>query len=203
MGAYSVKPRFRHALRGAEAVLVSRGVSADAITAAGLACALGAGGALAAARFDPVVIILAAPLALLRLACNALDGMVAADTHTARPLGQVFNEFSDRAGDSVIVLAVGLASGSMSAAAVTLALVSMVSYLGTVAAAAGGARQYLGVMGKADRMLLLSVAAPVAAITGRHAVLLAYLGVVSAGSVITLVQRAGAIRDDLGARTWS
>ena len=76
-------------------------------------------------------------------------------------------------------------------------LVLLSSYLGTVAAAAGGSRQYGGVMGKADRMLVLAMAAPTAAFMTEWPALTGYLAVIAAGSVITMWQRSMLIREEL------
>ena len=197
MGMYAVKPRFRASLRALEARAITARIGADQVTLVGAIFAIGAALAVLLGALDPVWLLAVTPMVLLRLACNALDGMIATDTGTARPLGQVYNEVSDRIGDSAILLAVTLRSGALTLGAVTLALVLLSSYVGTVAAAAGGSRQYGGVMGKADRMVVLALAAPVAAVLGGWPVLAAYLAVVAVGSLITIVQRSRAIRIEL------
>lgn len=196
-GIYAIKPAFRRSLTGVERQLVRLGVGADAVTATGMVCALAAAGAVVLARGAPLWLVAVGPLVLLRLTCNALDGMIAQHTNTARPLGQVYNEVCDRTGDAAILLAVTVCSGAVvpGAAALTLSLLS--SYLGTAAAAAGGTRQYGGVMGKADRLVLLAVAAPIALALANRPVLAWYLVVVAAGAGVTLLQRALAVRRDL------
>jgi hypothetical protein len=69
--------------------------------------------------------------------------------------------------------------------------------MGTLAASAGGTRQYIGVMGKADRMILLALAAVVALLLDQSQVFDAYLTVVAVGCFITLLQRARAVRREL------
>jgi hypothetical protein len=71
------------------------------------------------------------------------------------------------------------------------------SYLGTAAKAAGGRRQYGGVMAKADRMLVLSGAAVAAFLLPGVPVFAVALGVVLAGLAVTLVQRARSTYHDL------
>jgi len=197
MGVYAVKPRFQTSLRRLELRAIDAGVTADQLTTAGTACAVGAAIMVLISALNPVWLLAVPPLVLMRLACNALDGMVAADTRTARPLGQVYNEFSDRLADIAILLAITLRSGSLLLGAVAMALVLLSSYLGTVAAAAGGSRQYGGVMGKADRMLVLAMAAPTAAFMTEWPALTGYLAVIAAGSVITMWQRSMLIREEL------
>lgn len=197
MGVYAVKPRFRLALRGVEATLIRRGVSADALTACGLAASLATAAAVLGTTRIPLLWTAIPALAMTRLACNALDGMVATTTGTARPLGQVFNETADRVADAAILLAVTARCGATMLGATSVAAVLTTSYLGTVAAAAGGTRQYGGVMGKADRMLLLAAAAPAALLLPTGAVLQALLAAITAGGAVTFVQRCAAIRRQL------
>lgn len=202
MGIYAVKPRFRKSLRGLEQRAINAGVSADQLTTAGAMFALAAGVAVLLSALSPLWLIAAAPLVLMRLVCNALDGMIACDTGCARPLGQVYNEFADRVGDSAILLAITLRSGSLVLGAATLTLVLLTSYLGTVAAAAGGTRQYVGVMGKADRMVILAAALPVAAFTPGFPVLAGYLATVAVGSALTMLQRWFAIQRELSGASY-
>jgi len=198
MGVYALKPRFRAALRGAETSLVSRGVSADAVTFAGLGCAVAIAGACVVSVQLPLLLVAVAPLAVARLACNALDGMIATATATARPAGLVLNEMCDRVSDCAVIGAVAVRAGSPWAGLAALGLVLLSSAAGVTSAAAGGRRQYGGVMGKADRMLLLAAVASIAALTRVDAALTGWLIAVAAGAAITLAQRCVAIRRELG-----
>jgi CDP-diacylglycerol--glycerol-3-phosphate 3-phosphatidyltransferase len=190
MGTYSLKPRFQRALRGAEDWLVARRVHPDALTAAALALSVLGGALLYAAAWRPALLLLVPAVALGRTALNALDGLVARRTGQARPWGEVLNEFGDRLADVVLLGGLALApttDGRLGAAA--LVAVLLVSYLGTLGKAAGGERQHGGPMGKADRLLLLALVAPVAALAGQPAWLNGYLALVLAGGLVTLVQR--------------
>jgi len=198
MGIYAIKPQFRASLRGVEAWLIAVGVGADQLTTAGLGCALGAAAAVLLSGRDPRWLLAVPALLVGRLACNALDGMVAADTGTARPMGMVLNEFGDRVADSAVLGAVALRCGTPLLGAATLVVVLLSSHLGVLPAAAGGRRRYTGVMGKADRMLLLAALSPAVLVARPAAILTAYLWVVGPGAALTIVQRAVVIRRDLG-----
>jgi phosphatidylglycerophosphate synthase len=144
------------------------------------------------------LLLVAPAVALTRTALNALDGLVAKKTGKARPWGEVLNEFSDRLADTALLggLALsGLVDVRLGAAA--LIAVLLTSYLGTVSKAAGASRQYGGVMGKADRMVLLSVAAPLALVLDANAVISSFFAVVLAGAVVTAVQRGVKAHDEL------
>ena len=143
-----------------------------------------------------MILLVVPPLALVRIALNALDGMVAVATGTARPFGEVVNEMSDRVSDAAwfaglaFVIDPRLALG-------TLALALLGSFTGVVSKAAGGSRIFRGVMGKADRMIVLAVAAPIAALAGLQ--WLAYATwLIAAGLVITIVQRLMIAKKEVG-----
>jgi phosphatidylglycerophosphate synthase len=114
--------------------------------------------ALAVSAYRPWLTLVIAPLAIARLAANALDGLVARRTGLARPWGEVFNECCDRLADTLIF--VGLACNHLVNAQLawaTLVLVLLNSYLGTVPKAAGGKRQFGGFLAKADRMIYIAL----------------------------------------------
>ena len=190
MGIYAIKPRFQRSLGGAEDWLVARRVHPDVLTVAALLLSLVGGGLLYAAAWAPGLLLLLPLVALGRTALNALDGLVAKRTGLARPWGEVLNESCDRLADVALFGGLALAptaDGRLGAA--TLVAVLLGSYLGVLSKAAGAPRQYAGVMGKADRMLYLALAAPVAGLAGRPEWLNAYLALVLVGALATIAQR--------------
>lgn len=163
MGIFAVKPAFQQRLRRVEAFLVRRRVHPDYLTFAALALSVIGGGALWSSRRLPALLLLIPILAIARTALNALDEMVARDSGLARPWGEVLNEFCDRLSDIAHFTGVALARGSdLVLGGAVLVAMQLSSFVGNAARAAGGKRQYGGVMGKADRMLYLSVASVLA-----------------------------------------
>lgn len=162
-GLYALKPAFVRRLRGVEDELVRLGVRADALTLAAVAAAAAAGAAIVAgALLDaPLLWLAVPPLALVRIALNALDGSVARRTGTARPFGAALNETCDRLSDIAIVAPIAFVAGAPLALAATAAML-LASFTGVLAHAVGGVRDYGGPMGKADRMLVVGLAAAVA-----------------------------------------
>jgi CDP-diacylglycerol--glycerol-3-phosphate 3-phosphatidyltransferase len=198
MGIYTIKPRFQRALGGAELFLVRRRVHPDYLTLAALVLSALGGMALYACRYAPWLLLLIPVVAIGRTALNALDGLVARDTGLARPWGEVLNELCDRLSDIALFAGLALAPGSdprLGAAALVVMLLS--SYLGTVAKAAGGRRQYGGVMGKADRMIYLSAASVAAFLLPAVPVFSYFLALVLAGLFATIIQRLRATYADL------
>lgn len=199
MAIYALKPAFRKALAPIGRRLVGAGVSADAVTVAGVIFAALGGLGVWIGRHGSSWLLLVPAGALLRTAANALDGWIAEETKTGRPLGEVLNETADRVADVAMVLPIALVPevpGLLVAAA--LAAMLVVSFLGVVIKAAGGPRVYQGVMGKPDRMFVLGIAAIAGLVTEPRVAFTWALWVVLIGAVITLVQRAVIARRELG-----
>lgn len=198
MGIYAIKPAFQRGLRPVEDALVDANVHPDVITGAALGLSVAGGAAFAFANQQPLVLLAAPVVVLGRTALNALDGLVAKRTGVARPWGEVLNEFSDRLADVAILGGIaisGVVNGYLAAGAIVAVLLA--SYLGVLSKAAGGPRQYGGVMGKADRMVILAVAAPLAVVTSVSAMMTGVFAIILAGAVITIVQRGVQTHGDL------
>jgi CDP-diacylglycerol---glycerol-3-phosphate 3-phosphatidyltransferase len=195
VGIYSIKPAFRATLRPLGGALVRAGLSADAVTVAGLAFAGLAGLGIWLGREGSAWLVMVPVGAFLRIVANALDGMVAEARGTGRPLGEVLNETVDRLADVAVFLPMGLVPGVRPLlVAGALAAMLTTSFLGVVIKSAGGPRIYTGVMGKPDRMFLAGGAAVVALWLDPGDVFTWALWIVIVGCIVTLVQRAAAAR---------
>ncbi|HZY69847.1 MAG TPA: CDP-alcohol phosphatidyltransferase family protein [Thermoplasmata archaeon] len=121
-----------------------------------------AAGALAAlVRWTtPLLFLAVAVLVFTSGVFDALDGEVARRTHRASRRGDFLDHVLDRYADVAIVLGIA-ASGYVDPIVALLALVGLllVSYLGTQGQALGVGRIYAGLLGRADRMLVLTLAA--------------------------------------------
>jgi CDP-diacylglycerol--glycerol-3-phosphate 3-phosphatidyltransferase len=169
-GIYAIKPWWQRQLTGIEHILVQRHVHPDLITFMGVVFAGLLAGVLAMSAHYPLLALAVIPLALGRLAANALDGLVARDRGLARPWGEALNECCDRLAD--IMVFVGLAMNrdvipSLAWFVLVLALLS--SYLGIAAKAAGGRRIFGGLLAKADRMIYLALFSPIVLFYGATA----------------------------------
>lgn len=196
-GIYAIKPWWQRRLHGLENWLVNHQIHPDFVTLAGVACAGLLGGALAWSSALPLLTIAVAPLAIGRLAANALDGLVARRSGLARPWGEVFNEFSDRLSDTAIFVGLALNSHVCGPLAVGVLLLTLLnSYLGIVAKAAGGKRQFGGLLAKADRMIYLALFSLIVLFAGAAAwnwLLLIFV----VALLVTIVQRYRWVYADL------
>ena len=161
MALYDIKPRFRQILNPLADRLAW--LHPDAITLAGL----GASGLAMLCFFGALHrhwLLLAVPcLLFIRIACNALDGLVAQRTGRARAFGEVLNEGVDRLSDVVLLLSLGFTPlASLSLAALTTVAVLLSSYAGILGKAVGVGREYGGILGKADRMFWMGLTAIIA-----------------------------------------
>jgi len=188
-GIYAIKPWWQKRLATVEALLVKWHIHPNLITLSGTVCAGLMGITLAASARWPWLVLAVAPLAIGRLAANALDGLVARRIGLATSWGEVYNECSDRISD--ILVFAGLAFNSHVIASLAwgvLVLILFNSYLGTVAKAAGGKRQFGGFLAKADRMIYIGIFSLVALFLGSAAwnwLLLAFIPAI----LLTMVQR--------------
>ncbi len=189
-GLYAAKPAFQRLLGGVADGLARRQVDPDALTYAAVGCGLIGGAVVLAASAEPRALWAIPILAVVRLALNALDGMVAVRRGCARPWGKVLNEVGDRLADLAFFGPLLLVPGSEPLlVASSLCAMLLSSYVGVLAEAAGTTRQYGGVLGKADRMVWLSIAAVVAAVTGDLLALRLLPAVLLVGGVATVLQR--------------
>jgi phosphatidylglycerophosphate synthase len=119
-----------------------------------------------------------------------MDGLVARGLGLADTWGEVKNEFGDRIADIAVLLALVFGGFTdVRLAALAVALVMCVSYLGILGKAVGGARVYDGLFGKGDRMLCLSAFTIGALLSGDLRCFNWYLAVAALAALLTIVQR--------------
>ena len=197
-GLYRLKPASQRLVTPIAHWLVRRRVSADVLTLAAMPVGALGGTVLALGSRAPLLLLLVPVLAALRLVLNLLDGMVARETATAHPLGELWNELADRVADVLFIGGMALHPDVEPLLAVGAALTAVLaSYAGIAARAAGGRRQYGGIMSKPGRMGTLAVAAPLCAATGDAHWLVIAAWVILIGAGITLVQRVAAAAREL------
>ena len=195
MGIYSIKPKFQQTLKPIERLLVKQKVHPTYINVAALATSLLGGYVL----WQNIYLWFIPIMAFVRTALNALDGMVARKLKVKNQgYGEVLNEFFDRISDAGIFFGLALAPyTSLVLGSVTTIVVLLNSYLSIVSKAAGGKRQYGGVMGKADRMIYLGIMAVIILLTNNYVWGDYLLWFILAGTTITLAQRFNNIQGEL------
>jgi CDP-diacylglycerol--glycerol-3-phosphate 3-phosphatidyltransferase len=156
---YQIKPRFQNLLRPIAGWLHRRGVTANQVTLAALLLSLLAGGVVLL-QPTPAILLLLPPVLLVRMALNALDGMLAREFQGPTLLGALLNEIGDVVADTALYLPLALIPGVSPMAVMALVLLALLSeFCGVLAVMIGASRRYDGPMGKSDRALLLGAIA--------------------------------------------
>lgn len=155
---YDIKPAFQRWLRPTCAALHGAGVTPNQITTVTLAASLGMGLWLSVAR-DPIIPLVAMPVfLLLRMAANALDGMIARHYNLCTRAGVILNEIADVLADSALYLPFATLAGVRPVFPVAVAILSATTEVaGLAAVSAGIARRHDGPMGKSDRALAFGI----------------------------------------------
>ncbi len=160
LSIYQLKPRFQQLLRPLLAGLQRAGVTPNQVTSGAMLLSLACGAALAL-RPDARALWLGLPLfLLLRMALNAIDGMLATATGNKTTLGALLNEVCDQVSDAALYLPFALATG-IAPALVVLAVVAalLAEFCGVLAQAVGAPRGFEGPMGKSDRAFAFGLVA--------------------------------------------
>ncbi|QBG48435.1 CDP-alcohol phosphatidyltransferase family protein [Verrucomicrobia bacterium S94] len=149
---YDLKPKFQDLLRSIVVHLAENNVTANQVTIAALVLSFATGGLLIRfAGTTPILLFL--PLVLfVRMALNAIDGMLAREHHMKTPLGAILNELGDVFSDAALYLPLALFDGfnfGLIALIVILAVISEMT--GVIGLQIGASRRYDGPMGKSDR----------------------------------------------------
>lgn len=155
---YQLKPRFQALLRPMVKRLYERGITANQVTVAAAAVSVALGLLLAAAPHITWLFALVPAWMLLRMALNAIDGMLAREFGQKSRLGAYLNELCDVVADSALYLPFALLPGVSPALVVIVVLAALVSeYAGVMGPLVGAERRYDGPMGKSDRAFVFGV----------------------------------------------
>jgi CDP-diacylglycerol--glycerol-3-phosphate 3-phosphatidyltransferase len=199
MSIYALKPRFQALLRPLVRQLHAAGVTANQVTVA--ACVLSVALALLIIALpDRVWLFLLLPIWLtLRMALNAIDGMLAREFGQASALGAILNELGDVISDAALYLPFAFIAGShpwLIGAVILLAMLS--EFAGVLGIVIGASRRYDGPMGKSDRAVVVGV---MGLLAGLSVPLAAYLNWVwIAVAALTLLTIANRVRGALAER---
>jgi CDP-diacylglycerol--glycerol-3-phosphate 3-phosphatidyltransferase len=186
---YALKPGFQALLRPLVDGLARAGVSPNAVTLGSLAMCAGYGALMAATGSATALLLLPAVL-LVRMALNAIDGMLAREHGMATTLGARLNEFADALSDLCLYLpfmAVVTPAGLVLAAVLAGILAE---FAGVLCGAHGGERNYQGPFGKSDRaafFALIAVAVPL--LHPPQAVVAALFVMAAIGGAVTAFNR--------------
>jgi len=195
MTIYDLKPKFQNLLRPLVGALARGGVTPNQVTLAALLLSLAAGALLW--RFPEASwALLAIPAVLfVRMALNAVDGMLAREHEMKSDAGAILNEMGDVVSDAALYLPLAFVPGVSPVWAVLFVIVGILSETaGILALTVSDQRRYDGPMGKSDRaftagliLLLLGCGVPAA---GWQDLLLALATLLGVWTVVNRCRRA-------------
>lgn len=159
MSIYALKGRFQALLRPGVGALYRAGVSANAVTVAAALVSLAVAAMVYAWGPAQPLWYLALPVwMLLRMALNAVDGMLAREFGQQSRLGAYLNELCDIVADAALYLSLLSVPGVDATALWVLAwLAAVCEYAGVLGLMVGASRRYDGPMGKSDRAFVVGV----------------------------------------------
>lgn len=166
MSIYKLKSSFQALLRPLVGRLAGMGVTANQVTliAATVSVAIGA---LLVLHPGPALFALVPIWMFLRMAFNAVDGMLAREYGQKSALGGYLNEITDVVSDAALYLPFALiAPFSLPWLFAIIFLATLTEFAGVLGVAHGKGRNYEGPMGKSDRALLFGALGALVAVFG-------------------------------------
>ena len=158
LSIYQLKPRFQNLLRPLVQRLYDRGVTANQVTLSAAVMSVLIGLLLALFPHHLWLFALIPLWMILRMALNAVDGMLAREFGQQSILGAYLNELCDVIADAALFLPFALLPGVSPTLVVVLVLFALISeYAGVMGPMVGASRRYDGPMGKSDRAFCFGV----------------------------------------------
>ena len=149
---YQLKPAFQALLRPLARGCAKSGVTANGVTLAAMMVSLALGGILYFANGNRLLFLLLPLWMFLRMAFNAIDGMLAREFGQKSALGAYLNELSDVVSDAALYLPfVAIAPFGWASVGAVIFLSALSEMTGALGPMVGGERRYDGPMGKSDR----------------------------------------------------
>lgn len=154
MTLYDIKPRFQKLLRPLVGKLHQWDVTANQITLLALLISVILGSLLMAFPY-PVLFASLSVFLIVRMALNAIDGMLAKEFNQQTHLGAILNEIGDILSDAFLYLPFSFLAGVSLWWVVLMVFLSwLTEFCGVLTQTLTGKRNYRGPLGKSDRALL-------------------------------------------------
>lgn len=152
---YDLKPRFQATLRPIVTKLAAAKITANQITIFAMLLCVAVGVVIAFLPHSRAVLLLLPVVLFVRMALNAMDGMLAREHHMKSNLGQILNEIGDVTADAALYLPLALVPGFQPALVIAIVISAIVGEMtGVVTLTFGASRRYDGPMGKSDRAFI-------------------------------------------------
>ncbi|MDQ6967569.1 MAG: CDP-alcohol phosphatidyltransferase family protein [Mariprofundaceae bacterium] len=149
---YDLKASFQKLLRPLVGHLAKSGITANQVTVFAMFISMLGGAFIVMVPAESWPLLLVPLVLFVRMALNAIDGMLAREHNMQSPLGGFLNEIGDVVSDIFLYLPFALLIHVSSILVLTTVLLAMISEMvGVISVQVGASRRYDGPMGKSDR----------------------------------------------------
>jgi len=158
MSIYELKTKFQMILRPICIYLVNKGITANQITISAVLLSLLGGLVVLTSDTHNITLLLIPVILFIRMALNAIDGMIAKEHNMKSRLGCTLNEMGDVISDALLYLPfayISIISPELIVSIVVLGILS--EMIGVISIQVGGERLYNGPMGKSDRAFVFGL----------------------------------------------
>ncbi|MDR0734909.1 MAG: CDP-alcohol phosphatidyltransferase family protein [Elusimicrobiota bacterium] len=192
ISVYQLKTKFQNILRPLTNALAKAGITANHVTISAFMMSALVGFIIYKFAHKNNIVLLILPIFLfVRMALNAIDGMLAREHAQKSRLGAILNELGDVLSDAVIYAPFLIVIGTgeyLTITAISLAIIS--ETVGIMGIQIGADRRYDGPMGKSDRAFWFSVIAILEVLFKLPlSVINALIGIIAALLVFTIFNR--------------
>ena len=156
MTIYDLKPRFQALLRPIVKKLADKNITPNQVTMLAMLLSILVGAIIALTQGARWILLFVPLFMFLRMALNAIDGLLAKEHNMKTKRGAMFNEMSDVIADVALFLPFAFIVGINPIWVVLFAVMGVFNEMaGVVAQTLNGERRYDGPMGKSDRVFVV------------------------------------------------
>ena len=156
MTIYDLKPKFQALLRPTVNFLAQKNITPNQVTMFAMLLSILVGAIIAYTGGAKWILLFVPFFMFLRMALNAIDGLLAKEHDMKTKRGAMFNEMSDVIADVALFLPFAFIVGVNPIYVVLFAVVGVFSEMaGVVAQTLNAERRYDGPMGKSDRVFVV------------------------------------------------
>lgn len=157
---YQLKPAFQNLLRPLVKGLYAIGIKANHVTVFAMLLSLAVGVCIALYPDQVWPFVLVPVVLFVRMALNAIDGMLAREFNQKSDLGAILNELGDVFSDVFLYLPYMMHSQVAEYPMITFCILAIISEMtGVIGVQIGASRRYDGPMGKSDRAFIMGALA--------------------------------------------
>lgn len=158
ISVYQLKPAFQNLLRIPTKALAKIGVTANQVTIGAMILSIAVGALIYLYPNEKWPLLLLGPFLIIRMALNAIDGMLAREHNMQSALGAFLNEIGDVVSDIALYLPLAFISGFKPELIVlATVLLTLTEIAGILAIQINAKRRFDGPMGKSDRALVFGL----------------------------------------------